>query len=167
MSFDIRPARAEDLPQIMAIMNAEILTGTANWSEDPRTLIEYQTWFTRLQAENHPLLVAQVEGSAVIAAYADYDVFRQIRGYKQTVEHSVFVHPDYARQGLGKRLMLALIEIAKTQNMHVMVAAIDRENTGSIHLHAQLGFQQTGCMPQVGQKFGQWRDLVLMQLLLD
>ena len=51
--------------------------------------------------------------------------------------------------------------------MHIMVAAIDSENTGSIVLHQQLGFIQTGYMPQVGQKFGQWRDLVLMQLQLS
>ena len=48
-----------------------------------------------------------------------------------------------------------------------MVAAIDHENQASMVLHEKLGFVQTGYMPQVGQKFGQWRDLVLMQLLLD
>jgi phosphinothricin acetyltransferase len=48
-----------------------------------------------------------------------------------------------------------------------MVAAIDSENTSSIRLHEKLGFVQTAYMPQVGQKFGQWRDLVLLQLNLD
>ena len=48
-----------------------------------------------------------------------------------------------------------------------MVAAIDHDNSGSIALHQQLGFQHCGYMPQVGRKFGQWRDLVLMQLILD
>ncbi len=50
---------------------------------------------------------------------------------------------------------------------HVMVAAIDHENQASIVLHEKLGFKQTGYMPEVGQKFGKWRDLVLMQLNLD
>ena len=49
----------------------------------------------------------------------------------------------------------------------MMVAAIDHVNTGSILLHKKLGFKQTGYMPQVGKKFGVWRDLVLMQLQLD
>lgn len=64
-------------------------------------------------------------------------------------------------------MLLRLIDIAKNQGMHVMVAAIDSENTASIHLHQKLDFVQTGYMPQVGEKFGQWRDLVLMQLNLD
>ena len=38
---------------------------------------------------------------------------------------------------------------------------------GMATLHEKFGFVQTGYMPQVGQKFGQWRDLVLMQLLLN
>ena len=63
--------------------------------------------------------------------------------------------------------MLKLIEHAQQHKIHVMVAAIDHENVGSIHLHGQLGFKQTGYMPQVGQKFGLWRDLVLMQLNFD
>lgn len=167
MLFKIRPACIEDLEQIMAIKNAEILHGTANWSEDPHALSQYQDWFKQLQKNNYPLLVAQPVDSSVIAAYADYDVFSQIQGYRQTVEHSIFVHPDYNRQGLGQRLMLALIEHAKSQQIHVMVAAIDHVNTGSILLHKKLGFKQTGYMPQVGKKFGVWRDLVLMQLQLD
>ena len=48
-----------------------------------------------------------------------------------------------------------------------MVGAIDHENHASIALHEKLGFKQTGYMPEVGQKFGQWRDLVLMQLNLN
>ncbi len=164
MRFDIRPACVDDLPQILAILNQEILTGNANWNEDPKSLPQFQQWFTQLQAQNFPLLVAVCAGTATIAAYADYDLFRQIQGYRHTVEHSVFVHPDYYRQGLGKRLMQALIEIAQSQDIHVMVAAIDHSNIASIELHQQLGFQQTGYMPQIGKKFGQWRDLVLMQL---
>ncbi len=61
--------------------------------------------------------------------------------------------------------MRRLIEHARQQNIHVMVAAIDHANTASIALHEKPGFQQTGYLPQVGKKFGQWRDLVLMQLI--
>ena len=44
-----------------------------------------------------------------------------------------------------------------------MVGAIDASNTGSLRLHARLGFVQTGLMPQVGRKFGRWLDLALVQ----
>ena len=51
--------------------------------------------------------------------------------------------------------------------MHVMGAGVGHANQASIALLEKFGFVQTGYMPQVGQKFGQWRDLVLMQLLLN
>ena len=44
---------------------------------------------------------------------------------------------------------------------------IEAQNRASIRLHESLGFVQTGHMPEVGQKFGRWLDLCLMQLRLD
>jgi phosphinothricin acetyltransferase len=167
MDFQIRSAQTQDLEYILNIHNTEILTGTANWNDQEKTLVDFQHWFNSLTAQQFPLLVVEHIHSKKIAGYADYSSFRQITGFKHTVEHSVFIHPDFTRQGLGKLLMQALIDHAKSSGIHVMVAAIDHENQASMVLHEKLGFVQTGYMPQVGQKFGQWRDLVLMQLLLD
>jgi phosphinothricin acetyltransferase len=167
MDFQIRPAQIQDLEQILNIYNAEILNGTATWNDQEKTLDDFHHWFHNLNAQQFPLFVAEDLESKSIAGYADYSSFRQITGFKHTVEHSVFIHPDFARQGLGKALMLKLIDHAKQHHIHVMVAAIDHGNKASIVLHEKLGFKQTGYMPEVGQKFGQWRDLVLMQLILD
>jgi phosphinothricin acetyltransferase len=48
-----------------------------------------------------------------------------------------------------------------------MVAAIEAGNASSIRLHEHLGFVPVGHMTQVGAKFGQWLDLVFLQLTLD
>ncbi len=167
MSYIIRPATEQDLPEILEIYNAEILNGLATWNEQPYDLKYFQTWLKQLQQQNFPVFVIEDSIKNKVAGYADYASFRNFSGYKYSVEHSVYISPEYAKQGLGKRLMLHLIEHAKLNNMHVMIAGIDHENIGSIELHKKLGFVQTGYMPQVGQKFGKWRDLVLMQLMLN
>ena len=164
--YHIRFAQIGDLSEILAIYNAEILTGTANWNEQVITLADYQQRFDTLQEQQFPMLVVEDQHTNQVAGYAYYSSFRTISGYRQSIEHSVFINPLYARQGLGKALMQQLIHLATQQQMHIMVAAIDSENHASIKLHQQLGFIQTGYMPQIGQKFGQWRDLVLMQLQL-
>ena len=164
MNFQIRSALSTDIPHIMRIYNHEIENGLATWNNISKSLEEYQLWFADLEKNNFPLFVAEDVESKNIAGYSEYASFRNFNGYNHTVEHAVYIDPQFARQGLGKALMLELIEHAKQHDIHVMVAAIDHENTGSIHLHEQLGFKQTGYMPQVGQKFGMWRDLVLMQL---
>lgn len=164
--FHMRFATVDDLEQILSIYNAEILNGTANWNDQAVSLTDYQQRFHGMQQQHFPMIVVEDLNSHQIAGYAYYAAFRSISGYRQSIEHSVFVDPSHARQGLGKALMQQLIHLAKQQNIHIMVAAIDSENKGSIVLHEQLGFVQTGYMPQVGQKFGTWRDLVWMQLQL-
>lgn len=166
MQFLIRPAQSSDLIEIMHIYNHEIKSGLATWNSQIKNLADYQDWFDQLQKQNFPIFVAEEINSQSIVGYADYSSFRQINGYRATVEHSVYISPPFAHQGLGKQLLLKLIEHAKQHQIHVMVAAIDHENIASIQLHQKLGFEQTGYMPQVGQKFGLWRDLMLMQYML-
>lgn len=167
MSFIIRPAQKYDLAAIQAIYNPEVLDGFATWNEQPFELSHFEHVLQNLQQQNFPFLVVENTNTQEIAGYADYASFRSFTGYRYTVEHSVYIAPKYMGQGLGKQLLLALIDHAKRHQVHVMVAAIDHANTASIHLHKKLGFKQTGYMPQVGYKLGSWRDLVLMQLTFE
>ena len=99
-----------------------------------------------------------------VLGYATFVPFRgSWPGYRHTVEHSVHVRQDQRGRGLGTALIQALFPLAQAQGVHVMVGAIDASNTGSLRLHARLGFVQTGLMPQVGRKFGRWLDLALVQ----
>ena len=167
MKIQIRPAQISDLEQIMHIYNREIETGTATWRYEALSLEEYLAWFNDMQEKKFPIYVAFDEEQNKVAGYADYGSFRAFAGYHLTVEHSVYIAPQYAHQGLGTKLMHVLMDHAKQQGIHVMIAAIDHSNQASIQIHQKLGFKQTAYMPQVGQKFGKWLDLVLMQFVID
>lgn len=164
MSIHLRPATLADLAQIVEIYNHEVLHGTATWNDQVFSLADFQQIFHDLANKNYPFLVAEDTRLQRIAGYADYSSFRSIAGFRHTVELSIFIHPQYAKQGLGSALLQALITHAQAHQVHVMVAAIDHDNIASIKLHEKFAFQHTGYMPQVGQKLGTWRDLVLMQL---
>lgn len=167
MSYSIRTATWDDLSQIQAIFNEEIQHGVATWQYESCDFQYFEEFFQYLKQKQYPLLVAEDCITKNVIGYAYYSSFRSIAGFHATVEHSLFIQPNYARQGIGLNLLEALIHLARQNNIQVMVAAIDHENTGSIYLHQKLGFNQTGYMPKVGQKFGTWRDLVLMQLHLQ
>jgi phosphinothricin acetyltransferase len=62
--------------------------------------------------------------------------------------------------------MVEVIAAARAAGMHSMIAAVEASNTGSIALHELLGFVEVGRLPQAGLKYGEWLDLVLMQLML-
>lgn len=163
--MQIRDAIPADAEGIMAIYNDAVAHTTAIWNETLVDAANRRQWITDRQAIGCPVLV-MVDDQQQVLGYASFGPWRAFEGFRQTVEHSVYVHPDGRGQGIGKALMLALIERARALHKHVMVAAIEAGNSASIRLHQQLGFTQTGLMPQVGSKFGRWLDLAFLQLQL-
>ncbi|MDO7910739.1 N-acetyltransferase family protein [Pseudomonas sp. 22-AL-CL-001] len=161
MTYHLRDALSDDLPDLLAIYNDAVLNTTAIWNETPVDLANRQAWFELRAAQGYPILVA-VDDSGVLG-YASFGDWRPFEGFRYTVEHSVYVRGDQRGKGLGPVLMEALIERARAGGKHVMVAAIESGNAASIRLHERLGFVVTGQMAQVGVKFGRWLDLTFMQ----
>ncbi|MEI4472516.1 GNAT family N-acetyltransferase [Frigidibacter sp. MR17.24] len=162
----IRDAVDGDAGAIAAIYNDAVETTTAIWNEATVDAANRVAWMVARRQAGFPVLVAVDEHDQVLG-YASFGDWRAFDGYRGTVEHSVYVRGDCRGGGIGKRLMQALIEAARAMGKHVMVAAIEAGNAGSIALHRALGFTETGRMPEVGQKFGRWLDLVFLQLSLD
>jgi len=166
MTITLRDAVPADLPGIRDIYNDAVLNTTAIWNEQPVDLANRQAWFDGRAAQGYPIIVAVDDGGDVVG-YASFGDWRAFEGFRHTVEHSVYIRADQRGNGLGPKLMEALIIRARQCGKHVMVAAIESSNGASIRLHERLGFKVTGEMPQVGVKFGRWLDLTFMQLVLN
>ncbi|MBR0679828.1 N-acetyltransferase [Roseomonas eburnea] len=161
----IRPATEADLPAITAIYNEVIATSTAIYADDPLTVDDRRAWLGSRRAAGFPVLVAE-EGGAVLGL-SSFGAFRAFPGYRHTVEHSVHVRADARGKGLGTALVAALFDPARALGMHVMIAAVDAANEGSIRMHERLGFARGAVLREVGRKFGRWLDLELMPKFLD
>lgn len=163
--MSIRYAVKEDCAAIAAIYNNAVINTAAIWNDQTVDADNRIAWFEARALLGYPVIVSEENG--VVTGYASFGDWRAFDGFRHTVEHSVYVHPEHQGKGLGLALMERLIEEAKRIGKHVMVAGIEAQNQGSIHLHQKLGFTITGQMPQVGTKFGRWLDLTFMQLQLD
>ena len=163
--MSIRYAVKEDCAAIAAIYNHAVINTAAIWNDQTVDADNRIAWFEARALLGYPVIVSEENG--VVTGYASFGDWRAFDGFRHTVEHSVYVHPDHQGKGLGLALMVRLIEEAKRIGKHVMVAGIEAQNQASIHLHETLGFVTTGNMPQVGTKFGRWLDLTFMQLQLD
>ncbi len=161
----IRDALAKDAGPVAGIYNQAVRDTVAIWNDSEVDVVNRRAWIADRQVAGFPVLVLELEGEVV--GYASYGPFRPFDGYKFSVEHSVYVRPDHHGRGYGRLLMEKLIERARKGKVHVMLGGIAAENEGSIALHQKLGFVETGRLPQVGQKFGRWLDLVFMQLNVD
>jgi len=160
--MEIRAATEADIPEIQSIYAHHVLHGTGTFDEAPPSVEEMAEHFAKVSAHDWSWLVA-TDATGVLG-YAYYTQFRDRSAYRYCVEDSVYVREDVRGQGVGKALVARLIEDATAAGMRQMIAVIgDSENTGSIGVHASLGFHMVGTLRAVGVKFGQWVDVVSMQ----
>ncbi|MEO0764938.1 MAG: N-acetyltransferase family protein [Pseudomonadota bacterium] len=153
----IRAAAVEDAGWIAAIWNAMIADTLSTFTTDPKTESVIAGMI-----ETRPVLVL-----ADRTGFATYGPFRSGPGYAATVEHSILLDKAAQGRGQGRALMQALMDHARGQGHHVMVAGISSANPDAVAFHATLGFETVAQMPEVGRKHGQWLDLILMQKLLS
>ncbi|MFJ7287754.1 GNAT family N-acetyltransferase [Curtobacterium sp. NPDC098951] len=160
----VRDCTPADLDVVHALHVDAVLHSTAIWQEEPHPRAYFDGWLAERRGAGLPVLVAEVDG--VVAGYASYSGFRPHAGYRHTVEHSVYVVEAFRGRGVATVLMGALVDRARADGHHVMMAGICSSNTGSIALHERLGFATVGVLPEVGRKFDRWLDLTLMRLPL-
>ena len=161
----IRPYRDSDIPEILAIINHNILYSTSLYDYTPRTIERQTELLAEKKAKNFPVFVAEQSGK--VAGFGMYGEFRFREAYRFTVEHSVYVSEAFKGKGIGGQLLQRLIEEAKNQKLHTMIGVIDAENQESILFHEKFGFKTVGIIKESGYKFDRWLDSVLMQLFLD
>jgi len=159
--FDIRPAVDSDFAAITAIYAWNVNHGTGTFALEAPSENEMLAGFASVRAMHLPYLVA-VEGDTVLG-YAYAAPFRSRPAYKYGVEDSIYLSPEATGRGIGKALLLKLIELCTERGLYSMIAVIgDSENTASVGVHAACGFQHTGNLPRAGFKFGRWLDVVFM-----
>jgi phosphinothricin acetyltransferase len=164
MTIEIRKADINDVPSILEIVNHAILHTTSNYLYEAQTLETQIQWFEDKKTKKFPVIVAVANETVV--GFGTYGTFREKIGYQYTVEHSVYVAPDFVGKGIGTLLLSELIQLAKSEGYHVMVGGIDAANLDSIAFHKKFGFTENGVLKEVGFKFGKWLDLQFMQLIL-
>lgn len=163
--FSIRRARRTDCLGILAIYNEAVLTTTATYDYEPRTLEHRQDWFDGHQRDGYAMFVA-VEGTKDaeerIIGWSSLSRFHDRPGFQFTSENSIYIASDRRGRGVGGCLLPPLILAAQERGLHVIIAAIDATNEASLRLHARNGFERVSLLREVGFKFGRWLDVVHM-----
>ena len=160
----IRHATREDAAAIAEIYNEAVINTVAIWNDDTVSAEDRIAWMEAHWDKGYPVFVATLDDE--VAGYATFSDFRDFDGFQYTVENSIYVHPNFQGRGIGGALLSVTIDAAREAGKHVLVAAIEGGNEGSIALHKKYGFQRVGLLPQVGTKNGRWLDMLLMQVML-
>lgn len=159
----VRLATLDDAEAIRSIYNPEVLESTVTFDLVPRTLEDQQAWIAS-HAGAHPAVVAEEAG--VVCGFGSLTAYKERPAYRTSVEDSVYVHREYQGRGVGNLLLTSLVGLAADHGFHALFARIVGGHDASIRLHQKCGFEIIGVEKEVGRKFGQWLDVVLMQRLV-
>lgn len=161
--MELRLATLDDADGIREIYNLEVTTSTVTFDLVPRSPEDQRAW----QAERsgaRAVIVAVADGT--VCGFGSLSPWRDRPAYATTVEDSVYVHRDHHGQGIGRALLTKLVATATAHGFHACMARIVGGHEASIALHAACEFEVVGTEREVGRKFNQWLDVVLMERLL-
>ena len=150
---------------ILAIFNEAIVHSTALYDYEPRTRAQMTSWFEAKRAGGFPVIGLESEAGELMG-FASYGSFRAWPAYKYTIEHSLYVHRDRRRGGVGRALLSAVVDHATGRGYRTIIGGIDADNAASIALHVAQGFAHAGTIHDAGYKFGRWLDLAFYQKML-
>jgi L-amino acid N-acyltransferase YncA len=161
MGTTIRPAARADAPAIARIYNDGIAGRQATFETRPREPGEVARW---IGPGAPPLLVAERDGDIVgfarVTPYSDRDVYASIG------EYGIYVDAVARGAGAGTLLLEALTDAAEAAGYHKLTSKLFTDNRASIALARRCGFREVGVHRNHARLDGEWRDVLVVELLL-
>jgi L-amino acid N-acyltransferase YncA len=155
-----RPAIPADAPAIAAIYNQGIADRVATFETEPRSPEDIADWFTPER------LITVAENDGAVIAFAASFPYSTRPCYAGINEFSVYVARDVRGKGAGRAVLAALIEAASAHGLHKLTSRVFPENVVSRALLKQSGFAEIGIYRRHGKLDGEWRDCVVVELLI-
>jgi phosphinothricin acetyltransferase len=157
----LRSATADDAAAIADLYARFVTASAVSFETDPP---DAGAMRARIEAgvALYPWIAGEAEDGTLLG-YAYAARFRERPAYRFTVETTIYLRPEAAGRGLGRRLYEPLIATLEAPGFTQAIAAITLPNAASVGLHERLGFERAGTYRQVGWKLGTWHDVGLWQ----
>ena len=141
--MNLRTAIAADIPLIMELERT--CPTAAHWTQ-----LQYSELFQAAGGAERLVLVAEASsvasgtdgGSKSGLRLLGFLVARHLAPEWEL--ENIAVAPDTRRQGIGERLLNALLTRAKETNSEVVFLQVRESNTAAMRLYEKAGFHQTG-----------------------
>jgi L-amino acid N-acyltransferase YncA len=157
-----RLATPEDEPALTRIYNEGIEDRVATFETCLRAEADVLAWFDGV----HPVLVVE-DSEGEVVAFASTSQYRPRECYAGIAECSVYVLRSARGQGAGRLALSSLIEQAERAGFWKLLSRIFPENTASLALVRSLGFREVGLYEKHGKLDGIWRDVVIVEKLIE
>ncbi len=159
--FKVRSATKADARAIAEIYNSGITERVATFETRLRTTEDVESWFD----EPHPVVVT-CDDEGAVRGFASCSGYRNRECYRHIAEFSVYVAPSQRGLGLGRLALEGLVVKATELGYLKLISRIFVENVASRGLVKRLGFREVGIYNRHAKLDGDWRDVVIVELLL-
>jgi L-amino acid N-acyltransferase len=159
----IRKMTEDDIVAVTKIYNEAIVSTTATFDIELKTTEEQRVWYLA-HGPKHPILVSQNDNK--VTGWASISMWSDRGAYRDTAEVSVYVNEKCRGEGIGKKLLSAIIEEGRKSGLHTIIARIVAGNDPSFYLFKSFGFETIGTLREVGFKFGSYHDIITLQIFL-
>ncbi len=159
--MEARLARPADAAAIAEIYNQGISDRIATFETRPRSTAEVQTWF------DGPYPIGVVEEAGQVIAFASTSLYRARECYSGIAEFSVYVSRQHRGRGAGRLALQFLIQTARQEGFWKLVSRVFVDNTASRALLRSLDFREVGIYRQHAKLDGKWRDVVIVEYLIE
>ena len=154
----IRPMRAADAGEVLAVYQAGLDTGHASFE----TVAPAWETFDAAKLPLHRHVAADASTGRVLGWVAASPVSSRCV-YAGVIEHSVYVDSGQHGRGIGGALLGTLIASSEDAGVWTLQSGVFAENVASLRLHERAGFRVVGVRERVGCHHGQWRDVLLIE----
>jgi L-amino acid N-acyltransferase YncA len=152
----VRDLRPEDWPEVARIYAEGIATGNATFETE---VPSWAAWDAAHLAEHR--FLAERDGRAV--GWIALSPASPRECYSGVAEVSVYVTAAARGQGVGARLLAALVESSERGGIWTLQTGVFPENEASLRLLQRLGFRAVGTRERIGRLHQGWRDVVLLE----
>ena len=160
----IREARPEDGEKMLAYLK-QIGGETDNLTFGPEglplTLEEEQAYIRRVQEDPRSVMYCAWRGEELVG---DASLSSLARRMSHRGKIGISVVKSAWHQGVGTRLMEALIRYARAAGLEILNLEVRKDNERAIGLYRKFGFRSIGTFPHYLKVNGVYGDVELMYL---
>lgn len=156
MEIQITPFAPHHWDEVAEIYRLGLLTRNATFETEVPT---FEVWDQKFHTHLRWVAIRAEK----IAGWAGLMPVSARKVYAGVAEVSIYIHPAFAGQGIGKMLIQHLITKSEKAGIWTLFASLFPENTASVRLHESSGFRKIGYREKIAQLDGVWRDTLIYE----
>lgn len=160
MQIRFEEIKEQDLLEVQHIYDWYIENSTATFHTEPIRIDQLKEFIY----VNHALYQSYlIYADDTITGYCYLTNYKKRQAYDRTAEVTLYLKPEYCRQGIGKIALEHLEHQAKENGLKNLIAIVTGDNAVSIALFEKSGYTRCAHFKNIGEKFNKVLDVLAFQ----